>query len=306
MGNNSSLLIGTAVALVGGFVIYKVIFSKDGKKRLKSNVALVDPQVKYPFELVFKEELTHDTRLMRFALPSEQHILGLPIGQHIYLSTRINGELVVRPYTPTSSDEDKGYFDLVLKIYKSNVHPKFPNGGKLTQFLDNMKPGETIDVRGPSGRLIYKENGKFEIRADKKTPPKVKKVKQIGMIAGGSGITPMFQLVKNICKNPDDNTKMHLIFANQSESDILLREELEEFQKNYPEKLELWFTIDKSVQPDWKYDVGFVNEDMLAKHMPKPSDETLVLMCGPPPMINFACVPNLEKLGFTSEMRFSY
>ena len=47
-----------------------------------------------------------------------------------------------------------------------------------------MKPGETIDVRGPSGRLIYKENGKFEIRADKKTPPKVKKVKQIGMIAG--------------------------------------------------------------------------------------------------------------------------
>lgn len=306
MGNNSSLLIGTAVALVGGFVIYKVIFSKDGKKRLKSNVALVDPQVKYPFELVFKEELTHDTRLMRFALPSEQHILGLPIGQHIYLSTRINGELVVRPYTPTSSDEDKGYFDLVLKIYKSNVHPKFPNGGKLTQFLDNMKPGETIDVRGPSGRLIYKENGKFEIRADKKTPPKVKKVKQIGMIAGGSGITPMFQLVKNICKNPDDNTKMHLIFANQSQSDILLREELEEFQKNYPEKLELWFTIDKSVQPDWKYDVGFVNEDMLAKHMPKPSDETLVLMCGPPPMINFACVPNLEKLGFTSEMRFSY
>jgi len=306
MGNNSSLLIGTAVALVGGFVIYKVIFSKDGKKRLKSNVALVDPQVKYPFELVFKEELTHDTRLMRFALPSEQHILGLPIGQHIYLSTRINGELVVRPYTPTSSDDDKGYFDLVLKIYKSNVHPKFPNGGKLTQFLDNMKPGETIDVRGPSGRLIYKESGKFEIRADKKTPPKVKKVKQIGMIAGGSGITPMFQLVKNICKNPDDNTKMHLIFANQSESDILLREELEEFQKNYPEKLELWFTIDKSVQPDWKYDVGFVNEDMLAKHMPKPSDETLVLMCGPPPMINFACVPNLEKLGFTSEMRFSY
>jgi len=306
MGNNSSLLIGTAVALVGGFVIYKVIFSKDGKKKLKSNVALVDPQVKYPFELVFKEELTHDTRLMRFALPSEQHILGLPIGQHIYLSTRINGELVVRPYTPTSSDDDKGYFDLVLKIYKSNVHPKFPNGGKLTQFLDNMKPGETIDVRGPSGRLIYKESGKFEIRADKKTPPKVKKVKQIGMIAGGSGITPMFQLVKNICKNPDDNTKMHLIFANQSESDILLREELEEFQKNYPEKLELWFTIDKSVQPDWKYDVGFVNEDMLAKHMPKPSDETLVLMCGPPPMINFACVPNLEKLGFTSEMRFSY
>ena len=59
-------------------------------------MALVDPNIKYPFELVFKEELTHDTRRLRFALPSAQHVLGLPIGQHIYLSAKINGELVVR------------------------------------------------------------------------------------------------------------------------------------------------------------------------------------------------------------------
>ena len=81
-------------------------------------MALVDPDVKYPFELVLKEELTHDTRRFRFALPSPQHSLGLPIGQHIYLTARINGEPVVRPYTPTSSDDEKGYFDLVLKVLK--------------------------------------------------------------------------------------------------------------------------------------------------------------------------------------------
>lgn len=304
MGNTNSVYLGAAVALIGGFAIYKFIFSTNEKK--KSNVALVDSQVKYPFELVFKKELTHDTRLMRFALPSQEHILGLPLGQHIYLSTKINGELVVRPYTPTSSDDDKGYFDLVLKVYKANVHPKFPNGGKLTQYLDSMKPGETIDVRGPSGRLIYKRDGLFEIRVDKKTPPTIKKIKKIGMIAGGTGITPMFQLVKDICKNTNDETKMSLIFANQSENDILLREELEEYRKNHPEKFDLWFTIDKSVLPDWQYDVGFVNEDMLSKHMPAPGDDTLILMCGPPPMINYACVPNLEKLGYTSDMRFAY
>lgn len=302
MGNNNSIMLGATVALIGGFVIYKIIFSqKDGKK-----VSLVDPQVKYPFELVFKKELTHDTRLMRFALPSKDHVLGLPLGQHIYLSTKINGDLVVRPYTPTSSDDDKGHFDLVLKVYKANVHPKFPNGGKLTQFLDAMQPGDTIDVRGPSGRLTYNGKGKFEIKADKKTPPKVKKVKKIGMIAGGTGITPMFQLIKDICKNDDDETKMSLVFANQSENDILIREELEDYAKNFPDKLNLWFTIDKSVLPDWKYDTGFVNEEMLRAHLPAPSDDTLILMCGPPPMINFACVPNLEKIGFTNDMRFSY
>ena len=66
------------------------------KKTKKNKIALVDSSIKYPFELVFKEELTHDTRRLRFALPTAEHALGLPIGQHINLSTKVNGELVVR------------------------------------------------------------------------------------------------------------------------------------------------------------------------------------------------------------------
>ena len=65
---------------------------------------------------VFKEIITHDTRRFRFELPSDEHSLGLPLGQHIYLSATINGELVIRPYTPTSCDDDKGYFELVIKV----------------------------------------------------------------------------------------------------------------------------------------------------------------------------------------------
>lgn len=42
---------------------------------------------------------------------------------------------------------------------------------------------------------------------------------------------------------------------------------------------------------------------MLRSHMPPAAADTLVLMCGPPPMIKFACIPNLEKLGF-SEANF--
>ncbi|CAF0931828.1 unnamed protein product [Brachionus calyciflorus] len=308
MGNNSSFLIGAgALAVLGGFLVFKLLSSSNKKSVKKSGkVALVDSNVKYPFELVFKEELTHDTRRMRFALPSPEHILGLPIGQHIYLSAKINGDLVVRPYTPTTSDDDKGFFDLVIKVYKAGVHPKFPDGGKMSQYLDKMQPGDKIEVRGPHGRLQYKGNGSFQISVDKKSPPIVKKAKRIGMIAGGTGITPMYQLIKDICKHPEDQTKVQLIFANQSENDILIRNELEELKQNYSDKFDLWYTIDKSVQSDWSYDIGFVNEDMIAKHLPPPSDDTLILMCGPPPMINFACNPNLDKLGYTKEMRFSY
>ena len=36
------------------------------------------------------------------------------------------GEMVMRAYTPTSSDDDLGHFDLVVKVYFANQHPSFP------------------------------------------------------------------------------------------------------------------------------------------------------------------------------------
>lgn len=59
-------------------------------------------------------ELTFLTRY-RFALPSG-NFLGLPIGQHVSVSATIDGKLVQRSYTPTSSDKDLGFFELLIKV----------------------------------------------------------------------------------------------------------------------------------------------------------------------------------------------
>ncbi|XP_041253087.1 NADH-cytochrome b5 reductase 3 isoform X2 [Onychostruthus taczanowskii] len=178
-------------------------------------ITLKDPEVKYALRLIDKEEVSHDTRRFRFALPSMEHVLGLPLGQHIYLSARIDGALVVRPYTPVSSDDDKGFVDLVVKVYFRGVHPKFPDGGKMSQYLDSLKIGDTIDFRGPSGLLVYKGKGKFDIRPEKKAEPVTKTVRYVGMIAGGTGITPMLQIIRAIIKDKDDPTTCQLLFANQ-------------------------------------------------------------------------------------------
>lgn len=56
----------------------------------------------------------------------------------------------------------------------------------------------------------------------------------------------------------------------------------------------------------WPYSSGFINDTMIKDHMPAPGPDTQILMCGPPPMINFACIPNLEKLGYTPDMYFPF
>lgn len=89
----------------------------------------LDPEQWIPFKLKEVESLSHDVKKFRFALQSDKHRLGLPIGQHISLKyVDHDGKDVIRSYTPTSSDDDIGVVDFAIKVYMKNVHPKFPEG----------------------------------------------------------------------------------------------------------------------------------------------------------------------------------
>ncbi|ELK34980.1 NADH-cytochrome b5 reductase 1 [Myotis davidii] len=275
------------------------------RRSRRPRVTLLDPDEKYLLRLLDKTTVSHNTKRFRFALPTAQHILGLPVGKHVYLSARIDGSLVIRPYTPVTSDEDQGYVDLVIKVYLKGVHPKFPEGGKMSQYLDSLEIGDVVEFRGPSGLLTYMGKGNFSIQSSKKSPPELRVVKRLGMIAGGTGITPMLQLIRAILKDPADPTQCSLLFANQTEKDIILREDLEELQAQYPSRFQLWFTLDHP-PADWAYSQGFVTADMIQEHLPSPGDDVLLLLCGPPPMVQLACHPNLDKLGYSQKMRFTY
>eukprot|EP01134_Creolimax_fragrantissima_P001730 CFRG1730T1 len=265
---------------------------------LFSNVPVaLDSKKEIEFALIEREDTSHDTRRYRFALQSPDHILGLPVGKHILLSIKLDGRKVLRAYTPVSSNDDKGFFDLVVKTYFANQHPKFPDGGKMTLHLEDMKIGEKIAVRGPSGKITYRGGGNLFVEKGIMRESKYKReaeetlyAKNVGMVCGGSGITPMLQIVRAAMKDPQDNTVFHLLFANKSEDDILLRSELETFAKDHPSKFKLWYTIDESSE-GWKYDTGFITKEMMEKHLPRPAKDTILMICGPPPMVKFACLP---------------
>ncbi|CAI9114666.1 OLC1v1015438C1 [Oldenlandia corymbosa var. corymbosa] len=255
------------------------------------NVALI-PGQKIPCKLVSKTSLSHDVRKFRFALPSEDQVLGLPVGKHIFICANIDEKLCMRAYTPTSGIQEVGCFELVVKVYFKGVHPRFPNGGLMSQYLDSLPLGSTLEVKGPLGHIEYKGKGNFLVHG------KQKFAKKLAMISGGTGITPVYQVMQAIMKDPEDETEMHIVYANRTEDDILLKDELDELAEKYPERVKVWYVIEKAMQEGWKYSLGFITEDILREHIPAGSDTTLALACGPPPMIQFAVNPNLEKLGY--------
>lgn len=168
------------------------------------------------FPLIRKEELSHDTRKFTFGLP-KGHVLGLPTGQHISLRFKDSaGKVHQRSYTPVTDNSSVGEVSLVIKVYKSNVHPKFPAGGMMTQHLDSLKIGDTIEMKGPKGHLHYLTGGNFTVKPLGK-PKESRQANQLIMIAGGTGITPMLQVLHFIFKNPGvSGIKINMLYANQS------------------------------------------------------------------------------------------
>ncbi|KAA8498335.1 Nitrate reductase NADH 2 [Porphyridium purpureum] len=256
----------------------------------------LDPKKKVAVKLASVETLTYNTRRLRFALPTKDHVLGLPVGFHMLLSAKIDGKLVMRAYTPASSNDMVGFFDLVIKVYFANEHPKFPDGGVFSQYLNSLKVGDSIDVKGPIGHVEYKRHGNMIIHGTKR------QVKQLGFICGGTGITPAFQIIQQILKDKSDATEVYLLYANNSPSDILLKEELDAWAREHA-NFHLYHTVAAVPEGEsWDQGVGFINEDMIREHLPAPAGgDVYIGMCGPPPMINFACLPNLDKVGHAKD-----
>ncbi|CAG9322447.1 unnamed protein product [Blepharisma stoltei] len=251
--------------------------------------------------LVEAKQISPDSKIFVFSFGDPNLKLGLPLGQHVIFRANIptaehpEGEIVTRKYTPTSKIDQRGIIELPIKIYYKNVHPKFPEGGKMTQYLDSLKNGDKLEISGPKGRLTYLGNGNVDIEGAKF------KVKHFGFIAGGTGITPCFQLIQNIIDNNEDIT-LSLVYGNRTEIDILLREKLEEFVNHG--KLVVYYTLDIPAD-GWKYGKGFINEEMLKKYMPPASKDTIICHCGPSQM-NRMVREQLKGLGFSEEQIFKF
>ena len=199
-----------------------------------------------PFTVISTNHVSHNTTLIRFEIPSGRD-LGLSVGRHVSVMAHINGQKVIRPYTPTSSPDTKGYFELMVKKYQD---------GKMSSHIWDLTEGSSLDFRGPVGRFKYEKN----------------QYKKIGLIAGGTGLTPCLQVIRCILEGPEgegDNTQFVLFFQNRTEADILLKEELSALADMYPDRLRVLFFLSNPSESSWGQE--FDTSRALKAYFNKPS-----------------------------------
>jgi len=294
-------LVISVLMLVGFcFVIlaHYILSSKVKSDPVQSTPGVLTTEYR-PFPLVSREPINSNSFVFRFQLPSSSSRLGLPIGKHLLLKfVDVDGNSVSRPYTPTTSDEELGYFDLVVKVYPT---------GKMGPFLASLPLDQTIQVRGPLGELEYKNYGLFSIRrkVNGRHEPVPQQTSHIGMIAGGTGITPMLQIMRQVAKQKNDKTKISLIYANVTESDILLKSELDGYASSN-ENIKIYYSLDRPSEPTkWTGCTGFVTSEMIQKYLPSSWSDGLILMCGPKPMTD-SMEKYLQALDFKEKQYFRF
>lgn len=268
---STSAMLYYAVPVVAGAAIAASAWWYKGC-RFGGKKFTLDPEQWQRFELVERLPVTHNASIFRFKLPRPTDSLSLSIGRHLQIRAVVDGKEVVRSYTPVSLPDDEGFFELLVKVYPT---------GTVSKHIGSLRLGDFVECKGPKGHFEYRPN----------------MVRHLGMIAGGTGITPMLQVIKAVLRNPDDHTEMSLVFGNLSEDDILLRKELDELASQHPERFRVHYVVNEARDArSWTGSTGLITPELIAKHLPGPNDDARILLCGPPPM-NKAMAAHLQQLG---------
>ncbi|KAJ5893393.1 hypothetical protein N7495_005084 [Penicillium taxi] len=246
-------------------------------------------------KLTSVEVLSHNSKKLRYEFDDKEAVSGLPVASAILAKFKPEGaqKPVIRPYTPTSDEDIPGYLELVVKSYP---------GGAMSEHITSMPIDERLSLKGPIVKYAWTPN----------------KHDHICLIAGGTGITPMYQLARQIFKNPEDRTKVTLVFGNVSEEDILLKKELNELENTYPQRFRAFYVLDKPPK-EWTGGKGYITKELLKTVLPEPKEENIkIFVCGPPPLykaISGGKVSptdqgeldgSLKELGYSKEQVFKF
>ncbi len=255
------------------------LFKKKDKGKGESSA----PKDNRYLQMTVKEivKVTNDAVNVIFEKPEE--VFNYLPGQFITLIFTIEGKKVRRAYSLCTTPGVDEFPAVTVK--------KVP-GGLASNFInDQLRVGEEVEVMEPMGMFT--------------TEYMVENERHLILIGGGSGITPLYSIIKaTLAREP--KSIVSLVYANRNEDSIIFREELEKLERDQKGRFKLVHTLDKPTG-DWTGYTGLLNNEKLKgifTELPKhEASKTEYFTCGPQPLMDLV-FDTLNELEIPLEYRY--
>ena len=228
---------------------------------------------------------TPDAVSLTFDVPTHlRDTFAFAAGQYITLELPMGGELVRRAYSMSSAPHEN----------RLTVTVKQVKGGRVSTYInEQLTEGGVVNVLPPQGKFT--------------TPLAVPNRRTFYLLGGGSGITPLFSLLKAVLEQEPQST-VHLLYGNATEESIIFRDDLDALQRRYEGQLHVthllshpkqekgsgMFSFMKKSLTAWTGLVGIPDTKTITRWLddsPAHTTESVFFTCGPLPMMQ-----NLEKV----------
>ncbi|MEK6480426.1 iron-sulfur cluster-binding domain-containing protein [Catalinimonas sp. 4WD22] len=220
---------------------------------------------------------TEDAITIRFeASPAFE---GYTPGQFINIFKVHRGKMLSRSYSFSSSPEADELPAITIK--------KMAGGRLSVDLIATVKKGSLLKISEPMGKFSLKNHNLDD--------------KHLIMIAGGSGISPLFALLKSALYK-SEKVKITLIYANKSEKSIIFQESLKALQKLHEERLNIYHFLEEySIQSNFAYHHGYISKAIVEQVLYSEISRTPeVYLCGPEAMMK-AMLAHLQELNFRKD-----
>lgn len=260
-----------------------------GMVAAKAATSVVSPKAKQSYTLLLKKKLSHDSFWLRYGLPEGRTFLGIdpliPTCIKIDYQPTVEGHRALsKSYSPVSHPNQNGYFDLVVKEYP------YEEGGGLGKYLCDMEVGSPIQAKIKGERMMHGSSAVVG-----------RGWKNIGLVAGGTGIAPLLQIARIALESEPERPRVHLLFVNHTRNDILGKDEIEALAKEHPDNFFVTYSFtredERIITTEGECSIDGSNSNfargrgdsvLAGTALPKPSSsiaegeptDTMVLVCG--------------------------
>ncbi|MBX2846657.1 MAG: ferredoxin--NADP reductase, partial [Saprospiraceae bacterium] len=200
-------------------------------------------------------------------------------GQYLTFEATIDGSVERRAYSLSSLPSDD-FLQVTVKETPTGFFSKYVN--------QTLQEGDSILVMPPTGKFTHNVDPSAH--------------NAYVAAAGGSGITPIFSILKSVLEQ-EANSTFTLIYGNRTQEDIIFAAAIQDLQAKHGARFKVLHVLSDEERSDFTEYFGFVTMDMIKEMAERHfsiAETHSFFLCGPGPMID-TVKGSLKTLGASAD-----